>query len=59
VLGALLLVLQETAGPAEPAARLRDVSSGAEVERQPEGAPRGPPGIATLAIPLVGTLQRP
>jgi hypothetical protein len=59
VLGTLLLVLQETVGPGEPAASLRDVSSGAEVERQPERAPRGPPGIAILDMPLVRTLQRP
>jgi len=59
MLGTLLLMLQETVGPAEPAACLRDVSPGAEVERQPERAPRGPPGIAALGMPLLRTLQRP
>jgi hypothetical protein len=59
VLGTLLLVLQESAGPGVPAACLRDVSAGAEVECQPERAPRGPPGIAALGMALVRTLQRP
>jgi hypothetical protein len=59
VLGTFLLVLQEAAGPGEPAACLRDVSPGAEVERQPERAPCGPPRIAALGMPLMRTPQRP
>jgi hypothetical protein len=46
-------------GAGEPAACLSDVSPGAEVERQPERAPRGPPEIAALGMPLVRALQRP
>jgi hypothetical protein len=60
VLGALLpLVLEESAGPAEPPARLREVAPRAQVEPQPACAPRGPPMIASLGIQLVGALQRP
>ena len=53
------LVLQEPVGPGEPAAGLRQLPRVAEVERQPERAPGGPPGIAGLGMQLLGALQRP
>jgi hypothetical protein len=51
-------VLEESVGPAQPAARLRLVSTAHQVERQPERAPRGPPNIAALRVELLGALQR-
>jgi hypothetical protein len=52
------LVLQEPVGAREPAAGLRQLSPAAQVEGQPERAPRGPPTIATLGVKLLCALQR-
>jgi hypothetical protein len=53
------LVLQEPVGAGEPAAGLRQLSPAAQMERQPERAAGGPPGIAGLGMQLLGPLQRP
>jgi hypothetical protein len=58
-LGAVLrLVLQEPVGPGQPTAGLRQLPRTAQVERQPERAPSGPPQIAGLGMQLLGALQR-
>jgi hypothetical protein len=53
------LMLQEPVGPGQPTAGLRQLPRAAQVERQPERAPGGPPGIAGLGMQLLGALQRP
>lgn len=58
MLGALLLMLEESVGPGEPAIGLRQLPLVDQVEGQPESAPSGPPKIAALGMELLGALQR-
>jgi hypothetical protein len=53
------LPLQQPVGAGEPAAGLRHLPPAAQVERQPERAARGPPGIAGLGVELQRAPQRP
>ena len=52
-------MLQEPVGPSQPTTGLRQLPPATQMERQPERAPRGPPGLTGLSMQLVGALQRP
>jgi hypothetical protein len=58
-LGAFLLMLQQTVGPGQPSAGLRQLPLVDQVERQPERAPCGPPEIAVLGMEPLGAPQGP